>query len=47
MMMKLTYVHKRLRVSYIMYIAYLPHVSATLVAILMEVHYKGNITETL
>jgi len=40
---------KRLRVSYVIRIVSVPrvHVSATLVAILREVFYKGYITKTL
>ena len=45
MVMKSTNTYKRLRLSYIIYIVCLLHVSATFVAILRKVHYKGCITQ--
>jgi hypothetical protein len=46
MVTKPTNTYKRLRVSYLIYIVCLLHVSTALVAILREVRYKGYITKT-
>jgi hypothetical protein len=44
MVMKTTNAYKRLRISYLTsYTVYLLHVSATRVAILSEMHYKGYV----
>jgi len=47
MVIKPTNITNPLRVSYIIYIIYLLHVLVTLLASLMEVHYKGYITKLL
>jgi len=47
MVIKPTNTTNPLRISYIIYIIYLLHVLTTLVANLMEVHYKGYITQFL
>jgi len=47
MVMKPTKAYKRLRISYVIYILCLLHVSATLVTIVRDVHYKVHIIKVL